>query len=156
MECKQRLEAYLREHDVPFESQRHEEAFTAQEVAASEHVPGRMLAKVVMVLADDHLTMLSVAAPHVVDLTKAKAVLGASEVRLAKEAEFAPTFLDCDVGAMPPFGSLYDVASYVDKVLAEDETITFNAGTHTDTMSVKYADFERVARPTVVDISRVP
>ncbi len=156
MKRKERLEAYLREHDVPFEIQRHKEAFTAQEVAASEHVPGRMLAKVVMVIADGNLTMLSVAAQHVVDFTKAKAVLGASEVRLAEEAEFSPTFVDCDVGAMPPFGSLYDVPSYVDKVLAEDEMITFNAGTHTDTMSVKYADFERVARPIVADIRRVP
>jgi Ala-tRNA(Pro) deacylase len=154
MGCKEDVEAYLRENKVPFEVQHHAVAYTAQEVAAAEHVPGRMLAKVVMLLGDGKLSMFVLPAPARVDLEKAASVLGAKDVRLAHEDEFADRFAGCEVGAMPPFGSLYDVPLYADKSLAEDETIVFEAGTHTDTMSMKYADFERVAKPTVAEFAR--
>src|SRR3970040_1726872 len=85
MGCREDLEAYLRENKVPYQSQHHAVAYTAQEVAASEHIPGRMLAKVVMVLADGKLSMLVLPAPARVDLDKAAAALGAKEVRLAPE-----------------------------------------------------------------------
>ena len=147
MQCKDRLEAYLRDNKVPFQVQHHTLAYTAQEVAASEHVPGKLLAKVVMVFADGQLAMLALPAPHRVDVAKASAALGAKEVRLAHESEFAAAFPDCEVGAMPPFGNLYGVPVYVDEALAEDETIVFRAGTHTDTMSLRYADFERLVGP---------
>ncbi|MDZ4277979.1 MAG: YbaK/EbsC family protein [Dehalococcoidia bacterium] len=156
MQCKERLEAYLRENNVPYQTQHHTQAFTAQEIAAAEHVPGKLLAKVVMVLADGKLVMLALPAPYVVDFAKAKAALGAQEVRLAEEGEFASAFPDCDVGAQPPFGNLYDLPAYVDQSLAEDDTIVFNAGTHADTMSLKYADFARLAKPTVAEFGRRP
>lgn len=149
MECRERLEAYLRENGVPFEVQRHPRVVTAQEVAASEHVPGRMLAKTVMVMADGELVMLALPAPYQVDLERVAAALGAGEARLAEEEEFEGAFPDCEVGAMPPFGNLYGVPVYVEESLAEDETIVFRAGTHTETMSVSYADFERLVGPTV-------
>jgi Ala-tRNA(Pro) deacylase len=154
VECKDRLEGYLRENRVPFEAQHHPRVVTAQEVAASEHVPGKMLVKTVMVLADGKLTMLALPATYQVDLEKAAAALEAGEVRLAEEEEFEGTFPDCEVGAMPPFGNLYGVPVYVEKALAEDETIVFRAGTHTDTMSVKYADFERLVEPTVSEFAQ--
>ena len=148
MDCKDRLEAYLREKQVPFDVRHHPRAITAQEVAASEHVPGKMLAKTVMVLAGGKMVMLALPAPYQVDVDKAGKVLG-GEVRLAKEEEFENTFPDCEVGAMPPFGNLYEVPVYVEAALAEDETIVFRAGTHTDTMSLSYADFERLVEPTI-------
>jgi Ala-tRNA(Pro) deacylase len=140
---------YLRENRVPFEVQHHPRAVPAQEVAASEHVPGKMLAKTVMVLADGQLIMLALPAPYQVDLEKVSALLEAGEVRLAEEEEFGDAFPDCEVGAMPPFGNLYGVPVYVEEALAEDEQIIFRAGTHTDTMSVRYADFERLVEPAV-------
>jgi Ala-tRNA(Pro) deacylase len=149
MACRERLEAYLRENGVPFEVQHHPRAVTAQEVAAAEHVPGRMLAKVVMVSAVGEMAMLSLPAPYQVDLEKAAKMLGAQEARLSEEEEFEGAFPDCEVGAMPPFGNLYGLPVYVEEALAEDETIFFRAGTHTDTMSVGYADFERLVEPTV-------
>lgn len=152
MDCKDRLEAYLREKRVPFEVRHHPRAITAQEVAASEHVPGKMLAKTVMVLADGKMVMLALPAPYQVDVDKAGKVLGV-EVRLAHEEEFENTFPDCEVGAMPPFGNLYEVPVYVEVALAEDETIVFRAGTHTDTMSVSYADFERLVEPTIAEFA---
>jgi len=154
MRCRERLETYLRDNQVPFQVQNHPIAFTAQQVAATEHIPGRLLAKVVMVSADGRLAMLVLPTPYQVDLAKAAASLGAKEARLAQETEFSAAFPDCEVGAMPPFGNLYGLPVYVDRSLAEDDTIVFRAGTHTDTMSLKYADFERLAQPTLADFAR--
>lgn len=155
MTCKERLEAYLRENGVPYQSQHHARAITAQEVAATEHVPGRMFAKTVIVLPADeaNMVMLVLPAPYHVNPLKAAEALGANDVHLAGEERFADAFPDCDVGAMPPFGNLYDVPVYTDITLVEDETIVFRAGTHTDTMSVSYADFEKLVRPTVADFA---
>lgn len=153
MDCRDRLENHFRENGVVFEVQEHATAFTAQKVAASEHVPGRMFAKVVMVRADGDLVMLVLPAPSVVDIAKVSEVLGGRQVRIAREAEFASAFPDCEAGAMPPFGNLYDVPAYVDRQLGRNERIVFQAGTHTVTMSVSYADFERLASPTVADLA---
>jgi Ala-tRNA(Pro) deacylase len=100
------------------------------------------------------MAMLSLPAPYQVDLEKASKMLGAQEARLAQEEEFEGAFPDCEVGAMPPFGNLYGLPVYVEEALAEDETIFFRAGTHTDTMSVGYADFERLVEPTVAEFAR--
>jgi Ala-tRNA(Pro) deacylase len=153
LNCKDRLEDYLRKNAVPFEVQHHPRVVTAQEVAATEHIPGKMLAKTVMVLADGEMVMLALPASYQVDLEKAGGVLEAAEVRLAEEEEFENAFPDCEVGAMPLFGNLYDLPVYVEEALAEDETIFFRAGTHTDTMSVGYADFERLVEPTVAEFA---
>ncbi len=153
MDCLQRLQTYLRQNGVSFQIQHHPIAYTAQEVAASEHIPGKLLAKTVMVFAHGELVMLVLPAPYRVDTEKVRAALQAEDVRLAQEAEFAERFPDCEVGAMPPFGNLYGVPVFVDKALAEDETIVFRAGTHTDTMSLKYADFERLVQPTVTELA---
>src|SRR5215218_320838 len=155
MDCKPRLESYLRENAVPYQSQNHARAVTAQEVAATEHVPGKMFAKTVIILPADEekMAMLVLPTPYHVNPQKAAAALGAREVRLADEERFADAFPDCEVGAMPPFGSLYEVPVYVDRALAEDETIVFRSGTHTDTMSVSYEDFEKLVRPTVADVA---
>jgi Ala-tRNA(Pro) deacylase len=154
MTCKDQLEAYLRENQVPYLIQHHPTAFTAQAVAESEHISGKLLAKVVIVVADGAMVMLVLPAAHRVDVAHAAAVLDAREVRLAEESEFAATFADCEVGAMPPFGNLYGLPVYVDQTLTEDETIFFQAGTHTDTMSLKFVDFAWLAKPTVADFAR--
>jgi Ala-tRNA(Pro) deacylase len=154
MSCKDRLEEYLSDNGVPFQVQHHARVFTAQEVAAAEHIPGKQLAKVVMAVADGQPVMLALPASYRVDRTKAAAVLGVTEVRLAKEREFAATFQDCEVGAMPPFGNLYGVDVYVDQTLADDETIVMRAGTHTDTLSLRYVDFARLVQPSVGQFGR--
>jgi Ala-tRNA(Pro) deacylase len=152
-ECRERLEAYLREHHVQFEVLEHPVAYTAQEVAAREHVSGWTVAKVVMVVADGALRMLVLPAPERVDHAKAKAVLGVGSVRLAREEEFATVFGDCEVGAMPPFGHLYSIPTCVDTDLARAERITFQAGSHTLTIRMRYEDYARLVRPTVADLS---
>jgi Ala-tRNA(Pro) deacylase len=153
MQCKDRLETYLCDEKMPFEVQHRSVAYTAQHVAASEHVPRKLLAKTVMVIPDGKMVMLALPASHWVELERAAAVLGAREVRPAREAEFGAAFPDCEVGAMFPFGNLYDVPVYVDRALTEDETIVFRAGTHTDTMPLKCADCARLVRPTVAEFA---
>lgn len=155
MTGKDRLEAYLRENGVGFEVHHHPEAFTAQEVAAAEHVPGRMVGKVVALKSGDGIAMAVVPAPAQVDLDKAAAAAGSDDVRIATEEEFGSTFSDCDTGAMPPFGNgtLYDVPVFVDNTLAQQETVVFDAGTHKDTVHLRYADFERLVKPKTVDLT---
>ncbi len=150
---KERLEAYLRDNKVPFEVHHHPLAYTAQAVAQTEHVPGKMVCKVVMAFADDHMVMLALPASYRVDLAKAAAAVGARDLRLAHEDEFATAFPDCEVGAMPPFGNLYGLPVYVDSALAEDERIIFQACTHTDTVAMAYVDYARTAKPKVADIA---
>jgi osmotically-inducible protein OsmY/prolyl-tRNA editing enzyme YbaK/EbsC (Cys-tRNA(Pro) deacylase) len=155
MTCKDKLAAYLRDNQAPFETQQHRIAYTAQDVAASEHLPGQLMAKVVIAVADGALIMLVLPADHRADLTKVRAELRARELWLADEREFASRFPDCEIGAMPPFGNLYDLPVYVDQTLTHDPAIVFQAGTHRDTMRIRYADFARLVMPTVVDIARV-
>lgn len=156
MQCKERLEAYLREHQVPFQLQQHARTFSAQKIAESEHIPGKMVAKTVIIFADNKMISLVLPASYRADLNKVLAVLGTKDIRLAYEAEFAATFPDCEVGAMPPFGNLYGIPVYVDKSLAEQQTMVFPVGTYTDTMSLKYADFERLAHPKVMTFAQTP
>jgi Ala-tRNA(Pro) deacylase len=149
MKCKERLETYLREQQVPFQEQQHTQAFGAQRVAECEHVSSKKVAKTVIVMVDNQMKCFVLPAAYHVDFEKIRAILGTKEARLAHENEFAQTFPDCEVGSIPPFGNLYGLPVYVDKSLTTEETIIFPAGTYTDTMSLKYADFERLVHPQV-------
>jgi Ala-tRNA(Pro) deacylase len=153
MPCRDRLEQYLREQQVTYEVQHHPLAYTAQEVAESEHVPGNDMAKTVIVITDDRTVMVIVPATRRIQVSRLATALNATQARLADEKEFGTSFPDCEVGAMPPFGNLYGMDVYVDRTLAEDERILFRAGTHTDTMRIKYADFARLVNPSVVDVA---
>lgn len=156
MSALERLRRYLDAEGAPYDLREHTEAYTTQEIAALEHVAGRRMAKVVMVIADDDLVMLVLQASERVDLTNLPVALDRGTVRLAHEEEFARTFPDCDAGAMSPFGNLYGVAVYVDRALAQDERIIFQAGTHRHTMEMAFADFERLVAPTVAQLSGLP
>jgi Ala-tRNA(Pro) deacylase len=151
--CKDKLLAYLKGNNVPFESIKHHTAFTAQEVAAAQNVPGKQVAKVVIVMAGGTMDMLVMPASYRIDFRRLNAALGGKEARLAEEREFGNLFPDCETGAMPPFGNLYNVPVYVDRSLTEDEEIVFNAGTHTETLKVRYADYARLAKPIVADFA---
>lgn len=144
-----KLREFLDQQKVAYEVKAHAEAFTAQEVAAAQHVPGFELAKVVMLRSGKDFMMTVVAAPYHVDLQKAKRVIGKPDLVLATEQEFKDLFPHCEPGAMPPFGNLFNLPVYVDEALSADEEIVFNAGTHRQTVKMKYADFARLVRPKV-------
>ena len=147
-----RLIDFLNQSKVRYELLHHPEAFTAQELAAIEHVKGRSHAKVVMVKTDGQLLMAVLPTDHRIDLEKLNVVTG-HPTKLATEAEFKALFPDCAVGAMPPFGQLYGVATYLDKSLADADPFVFEAGTHSDAVRMRYADYERVAKPMVAEFA---
>ena len=148
--------AWLRRQNAQFTTQKHAEAFTAQEVAAAVRVTGYDLAKVVVLKADERFALAVVPAPLRVDLKAARQVLGAKKVALAREDEFESLFPGCDRGAMPPFGGLWGLPTYVDESLAGHAQIVFNAGSHIETVSMPYREYERLARPTRARIAETP
>jgi Ala-tRNA(Pro) deacylase len=148
-----KLREFLDRSNVAYEMLRHAEAFTAQQVAEAQHVSGRDLAKVVMARSGSEFTMFVLPAPYRLDLERARGVLGRPDLRLATEQEFAGLFPQCQPGAMPPFGNLYGLPVWVDEALTKDEAIVFNAGTHMDTVRLRYADFARLVKPGVARLA---
>ena len=150
-----KLREFLDANGVQYQVVTHRQAFTAQEVAATEHVSGKEVAKVVMLRSGSEFLMAVLPAPYLVDLDRAGGVTGKPHLVLATEAEFKGLFPQCEAGAMPPFGNLYNLPVYVDTALTRDEHIVFNAGTHTQTVRMKYADFGRLVQPKVGSFARV-
>ena len=148
-----KLKEFLDKNKVKYVSMSHSTAYTAQEIAASAHIPGKELAKTVVVKLDGKMAMAVLPASYRIDFDLLKRASGANEATLAGEREFKDTFPGCEVGAMPPFGNLYDMDVYVAESLAEDEEIAFNAGSHTELIRLPYEDFERLVKPIVVKFS---
>jgi Ala-tRNA(Pro) deacylase len=152
MEIPKRLTDYLNENKAQYEILHHPEAVTAQRIAQAEHVKGRHHAKVVIAKSGDRHLMIVLPADHQIDLEKAEKTIG-NAVALGKEQEFKSLFPDCAIGAMPPFGNLYNLPTYVDKQLAEQDYIVFEAGTHTDAIKMSYRDYEKIVKPNVDDLT---
>ena len=151
-----KLTSFLDDHDIKYAVIHHSKAYTAQEVAASAHISGYEVAKTVMVKLDGEMTMAVLPASYQLDFDQMKEATGAAAVELASEDEFEALFPECELGAMPPFGNLYDMEVYVAERLAEDEQIAFDAGNHTELIQMDYADFERLVSPNVVPLGTVP
>jgi Ala-tRNA(Pro) deacylase len=151
MSIAQRVKDYLDEQGVPFTYCTHRLVYTAQEVAEAQHVPGREVAKVVVLKADDRFIMVVLPAVNKLDLEALRNELPFHRIKMAREDEFASLFPDSHVGAMPPFGNLYGLPVYVDCGLSDDEEIVFNAGSHFETIRMRYSDFERLVKPVVVE-----
>jgi Ala-tRNA(Pro) deacylase len=134
---------------VPYSVLPHAPAFTAQDEAAAAHVPGRDWAKVVVCVVDDQPIEAVVPAPCMVDLDRLLELSGGTAIRLAEEDELRHLFVDCELGAMPPLGPLYGQAVFVDLALAAEPEIVFNAGSHTEAIVMRWADFARTVRPIV-------
>jgi len=143
------LREFLDANRVTYEVRSHRTAFTAQEVAAAEHIPGREMAKVVMVRDGREYLMTVLPAPEHLDLERLEKATGRTGLRIATEAQFAGLFPGCEPGAMPPFGNLYGLPVWVDESLTRDDEIAFNAGNHEQTVHMRYADFARLVQPRV-------
>ena len=148
-----RLKEFLDSNNVKYVTISHSPAYTAQAIAASAHVSGKELAKTVMIKVGGKMAMAVLPASYQVDFDLMKEAVGSKEIELATEAEFKDLFPECEVGAMPPFGNLYDMPVYSAAKLAEDDEIAFNAGSHTELIKLGYKDFERLVNPTVVKFS---
>ena len=146
MAIAQKLKAFLDAAKVRYTVARHPVAYTAQEIAAAQHVPGRQLAKSVLVTTDRGPVLAVLPAVQLIDLKKLKALLGAKTLTIAKEADIKQQFPDVEVGAMSPFGQLDGVPVVLDRQLGEAEEIVFNGGSHTDTVKMRYRDFSALIR----------
>ncbi|KAF0234964.1 MAG: YbaK/prolyl-tRNA synthetase associated [Prolixibacteraceae bacterium] len=149
-----KLKAFLDENDVKYVTIRHSSAYTAQEIAASAHISGKDFAKTVIIKIDGKMAMAVLSASYQLNFKLLHEIFGTQLVTLATEAEFKYAFPDCEVGAMPPFGNLYEMEVFVDESLAEDENIAFNAGNHTEMIKLSFKDFERLVHPRVFRFSQ--
>ena len=149
----EKLKSYLDENKIKYVTIKHSSAYTAQEIAALAHVPGKDLAKTVIIKINGKMAMAVLPASYKVSFDDLKETLGMTEVRLAYEQEFIDKFPDCEVGAMPPFGNIYGMEVYVADSLAEDEEIAFNACSHTELIKMKFTDFERLVKPKRIRFS---
>lgn len=150
MPILKRLKEMLDEAKVSYEVYNHALAYTAQEIAAAQHLSGKEMAKVVMLKVDGNMIMGVIPGSQKINQNTVRASVGARTVRLATEEEFVSRFPGCEIGAMPPFGNLFDVPVLVDPTLERDEYIYFNAGNHVQTVRMKYLDFARLVKPRVV------
>jgi Ala-tRNA(Pro) deacylase len=150
-----RLKEFLDSHRIKYIVISHSVAYTANGIAALTHIPGKELAKTVIVKIDNLLVMAVVSASQHVDFAQLKAVTGARNVDLASEGEFIDRFPDCETGAMPPFGNLYGIDVYADESLARDKEIAFNAGSHRELVRLAWDDFKRLVKPKMMKLAAV-
>ena len=149
-----KLQEFLDSKGIRYSHTVHPLAYTAREVAHAEHVPPQELAKVVIVVANGEYRMAVLPASRLVDFPEVRAVLEAPGARLATEEELSRIFPDCELGAMPPFGNLYNLKILMDAALMADETIAFNAGTHRDVVHMRLDDYRRIAKPEIILLGR--
>jgi Ala-tRNA(Pro) deacylase len=149
----EQVKQFLQANNIKYVTITHSTAYTAQEIAALTHMKGRDLAKTVVVKLDGALALAVVAASSHVDMLRLRELSGAKTAELASEGEFRTRFPGCELGAMPPFGNLYQMPVYVDENLASKHDIAFNAGTHSELMQLAYSDFERLVKPHVAAIT---
>ena len=146
----QKLREFLDSHRIQYVTINHSPAYMAQMIAESAHIRGKELAKTVICRIDGEFAMAVLPASLRVHLDHLKSAAGAEQVEIASEVEFKSLFPDCDVGAMPPFGNLYDMDVYVAEQLGDNEEIAFNAGSHTELIRMAYNDFEDLVQPRII------
>jgi Ala-tRNA(Pro) deacylase len=147
------LKEYLDQERIKYVTIIHSPAYTAQEVAASAHIPGKELAKTVIVELDGEMAMAVLPANRKIVLQDLREVTGSDQVKFASEDEFRQRFPGCETGAMPPFGPLYGMDVYLAEALTQLENIAFNAGSHTEVIRMPFKDFERLVQPRVMSFT---
>jgi Ala-tRNA(Pro) deacylase len=145
----QKLKELLNNERIKYVAISHSPAYTAMEIAASAHIPGKEVAKTVIVKLDGKAAMAVLPASKMVDLDLLGGLAGTDSAKLANEDEFKDLFPGCELGAMPPFGNLYGMDVFADEILTQDEQIAFNAGLHTELIQLAYKDFERLVQPKI-------
>jgi len=148
-----KLKEFLDENGVKYITISHSPAYTAQEMAAKAHLPGKEIAKTVLIKIDGKMAMAVLPGSFKINFENLKKALGSKNVRLADEHEFIDKFPDCEVGAMPPFGNLYGIEVFVANNLAEEEEIAFNACSHSQLIKMPYADYEKLVKPVRLDFA---
>jgi Ala-tRNA(Pro) deacylase len=147
---------FLTKKKVGFKVLSHPNAFDAQRLAHTLHIPGRVVAKTVLLRANGGYAYIVAVLPATkhVDLQRASAALGGSKLELATEVDLAAHCPDCETGVLPPFGSQYAMQTIVDESLAKDQEIVFEGNTHDEAIRMTFEDFRRIEEPLIVDFAR--
>jgi len=142
-----KVDELLTSRQIPFERLHHVPAFTASRMAQALHVPGKEVAKTVLLRTDHGYIVTVLPANQRVNLERVRRCLQEEWVEMASEGEMTRIFPDCEVGAIPPFGSVYYLQTLVDESLAEDESIVFEAQNHEEAIRMAYRDYEALEHP---------
>jgi Ala-tRNA(Pro) deacylase len=148
--AEKRLLRYLEEHNVSYELIKHAPTYSTQETAASTHISAKIMAKPVLVNIDGHLAMIVEPGHTNLDLQWLKNQLNVKSLELASEEDFKDWFPGCEVGAMPPFGNLYDINVYFIDKIAHNGDIAFEAGTHSELIKMSFQDYLRLVQPEIL------
>ena len=144
---------YLNQNRIRYTHSTHPAVFTARQVASAEHVPAREVAKTVVYFGDNGFGMVVLSADYVVNFGEVLRLMGLTHIRMATEAELGDLFPECELGAMPPLGNLFEMPVLVDENLAEEGVITFNAGTHRDVVHMTFADYRDLVNPLIANFT---
>ncbi len=149
------LASYLDEYGVPYHVSYHPQVYTAQTLAAVEHVPGMAVIKPVVVEADGRLVMCALPACCRADLEELKRQLEVDQIRLLSEGELRKVFENCELGAEPPIGRLFGLPTVMDSALLHDDRVTFQAGTHDSSITMRMSDYRRITQPELAHFGRL-
>lgn len=149
-----RLQNFLDQEGVHYRLSHHEPAYRSQDLAAAEHVPGRKVIKPVVIRADGQWMMCALPASYRVDLQELRNQLNADQVQLADEDALKRLFPECELGAEPPIGRLFGMPTLMDESLTADDTVTFQAGTHTDAVTMSLVEYRRIADAEIAHFGR--
>jgi len=153
MTVSKSIKKFLDEYDVEYVTVEHSKAYTAPRIASSAHISGKELAKTVIIKKDDQFAMAVLPADEKIDFNRFKAEVKADKVELATEKEFKDLFPDCEVGAMPPFGNIYDLETYISPHFKNQRHITFNAGNHLELIRMRYKTYEELVKPEIIPLT---
>jgi Ala-tRNA(Pro) deacylase len=148
-----RLPEFLNEQRVPYEMMIHPPAYTSSKRARCLHVPGRQLAKCVLLARPRGFLLAVLPATHQVDLDRLTSVYE-QPIRLATDLEVAEIFRDCEWGVLMPFGTLYSLPTILDESLEPDSVMVFEAHFHAVTIRMTCRDFERIEKPRRMNFAR--
>lgn len=144
------LKDYLKKNNIAYDIIKHPIAYTAQEIAELSHLSSKKIAKTVIVSIEDELVMVVTSAHLKVDLSKLQKIFPAKNISLATETQFQNRFPNCELGAMPPLGTLFNMKVYITEELTKTEKIAFNAGTHAELIEIRYQDYAQLVHPVVI------
>jgi Ala-tRNA(Pro) deacylase len=150
-----RLHDRLSRAGVTFSVLRHEPVFTSQQAAAMRGTPLASGAKALVVKAGDRFVLLVLPADRKLDSRKGRDALGVKALRFASREE-VQELTGLQPGSIPPFGSLFGLPTFCDPALADNSSINFNAGEHTISIQMTYADYAAVEQPAQAALSEPP
>lgn len=148
-----KVKEYLENNNIKYVVIKHSPAYTAQEIAALSHIPGKEMAKTTVVKIDGRMAMVVLPASYRVNFELLKEAAGTEKVELAAEDEFKDHFPGCEPGAMPPFGNLFNMHVIMAQSLADQKDIVFNAGNHRELIKMACSDYLELVKPKICKCS---